>query len=116
MLDKQSKTILNHLISIADENNMVSGYNNIYSLATKYTKNQINDSIDYLKENNYLKVEYAERRPWTIEIKYKGLHYKDFNRIRFNNFFMKSILTPIIVSVITTLLALWLNGFFPIKN
>lgn len=110
MLDKQSKYVLKALIAAADEDNMVCDLDNIYLKTSKYTESQINDSINYMCEEGYITSSYDFKGNVDISIEYKGLHYKDFSRMEFKRFIMKSILTPIIVSIITTLLSLWFKG------
>lgn len=104
MLDKQSKYVLNILLSLIDEDNYIRNNHEIYSKASKYTKNQVNDSIEHLRNEEYLSVNFADNEPYFLSLSYKGLHYKEFDNIKFKEFIRKSIITPIIVTLITTLI------------
>lgn len=100
--------MLNHLISIADEYNSITNCDDI--CVPNYSAKAVLDSIRYLNDKGYIKVSYAwGLHPHQIDINYLGLHYKDFDRVKFKEFIYESFLTPIVVSFITTLLTLWIQ-------
>lgn len=43
---------------------------------------------------------------------HKGRYFDQYEQAEYKEFFMKSIFTPILVALITTLITLWLNGLF----
>ncbi len=112
MLDKQSKLVLNTLIKIANTNNTITDCNKIYSNIKKYSKKQVNDSLGYLHRLVFIEVIYSDDDPYFVSIKYEGLNYKIFSFIEIRKFIFRSILTPVVVSVFTTLIALFLKGYF----
>lgn len=110
MLDKQSKLVIDYLISIADDYGSIDKCKDIHLGIPNYSVRAVYDSIGYLNHIGYINVSYAwGGAPIQIDIQYLGLHYKDFERVKLKNFIYEGFLTPIVISFITTLLTLWIK-------
>lgn len=67
-------------------------------------------SVRYLEENGYIKYQHTTSgHVIRFYLDHKGLHSSEFNRIEFIAFLKKSVLTPIIVAALTSILTvnLW---------
>lgn len=62
--------------------------------------------IQRLKDDGFLESPYSG----TFRLTHKGLHYKEYQFESIKDFALNSILVPIVVSAITTLLTLWLQA------
>ena len=49
--------------------------------------------------------------PWGIVLSEKGRHRIRYAVETFSSFFVKSVLVPILVSILTTLFTIWLSGY-----
>ncbi len=109
MLDKQSKKVLNVLISLADERNLVVSLEKLYDRVPK--KHAI-DSIYYLSRKEYLVVFPGEDEPGGVQVLYEGLHHSNFNWLELKSFIIRSVTTPIFISAVTALITLHIKGLF----
>lgn len=80
-----------------------------------YMNNKIHDEdlrgcIRVLEQEGYIKV--LESTPAYLRVapEHKGFHYKEYKHSEMKEFFLKSVFTPIVVSVITSLITLYLTG------
>lgn len=73
----------------------------------------INATLLYLQERQYISCFVNDDNEVIAVIpEYKGKHYFEFQRAELKQFLIKSILTPILVSTITTIVALQISRYF----
>lgn len=75
-----------------------------YINCSKY-RGELKAIIQCLVDDGYLEEPYA----YTFQLTHKGLHYKEYQFEEIKLFLLRSILTPIVVSMATTLLTLWIT-------
>lgn len=68
--------------------------------------------INLLADEDYIDIVEKNDAYIRVTLTHKGRHFNEYERSEFKTFLMKSIVTPIIVAFITTLITLWLNGRF----
>ena len=126
-MDKLSKKILKYMVkngkgisyscSISED---WDDYANI-GLATlaeaiKADEDTVLAAVEYLTDEGNGYLEYCNMdaswgpSPIGFRLTHRGLHYKEFEQEAVRTFITQSILTPIVVSAITALITLWLNG------
>lgn len=117
-LDKSSKKLLAFMRSQNKGTNYVCAFDDAFSSLTdiviedfaEQLKRDVEDvraNVRFLEENGYLEYQYAtsaKKSKYTVgfHLSHKGLNHKEFNRIDFFNFIKRSILTPIVVSILTS--------------
>ena len=47
-----------------------------------------------------------------VKLTHKGRHYKEHRNAEIKRFLFTSVVVPVIVSALTALVSLWVNGFF----
>lgn len=104
MLDKQSKKVLKAVIKNIDELWNTKCPILLEKHIPQYNAEEIENSLMYLDELGYISCLRAEATVWRIALNYEGEKYFEFALIEFFDFFKKSIITPIIVATLTTLL------------
>lgn len=109
MLNNQCKQVLNLLIRIKKNNLEFNGSKTFKKHLPTKTFNNISYIMKYLKDEGYLDYFVADNDFYTVNLTYKGLAYKSFNFESLKSFIKKSIIVPIIVSAITTLITMWLQ-------
>ena len=67
-------------------------------------------TLDYLAEDGYIRKLYLGGVLYAFSLTESGLHYPEFTATSIKSFVLRSIVTPIIVSAITSLITLWLSG------
>lgn len=73
----------------------------------------INATLLYLHECKYIScLTNEDNEVIAVMPEYKGQHYFEFRRTEIKQFIIKSILTPVIVSIITTFLTLQISRYF----
>lgn len=114
MLDRLSKKVLYYMQT--DTENPSEAYYNFEDDLDELAKEIGSDSesvraaIRYLKRNEYIEFGRTDSgRAVRFYLDHKGLHRKEFSWIEFLEFFKKSILTPIIVAFLTSIVTvnLW---------
>ncbi len=112
-MTKQCRYILNCCKKLNDPDfcyNSETGYiKNVHKLdggiqIKKYT-NETVSAFDYLCENGYLK-----ETQFGYTLTQKGLHPNRMIWEEIRNFLIKSVIIPIIVSSITTLVTMWIKS------
>lgn len=66
--------------------------------------------VRYLEKNDYIKIATLNGSSFGIALEQKGYCFEEYETMSTFNFFCKSVLTPIVVSVATTLITLWLQS------
>lgn len=111
MLDKLSKKILYYMRT--DTENPSETYydfgDDLDEMAEKISSDSesVRAAIRYLEKNEYIKFGYTDSE-YAIRfyLDHKGLHRKELLWIEFLEFFQKSILTPIIVAFLTSVITI----------
>jgi len=111
-LDRKSKKVLKAVIKARNKINFVNGSELLVPLLPKMPINLINESLWHLHDIKLLVCEGGIDEIYNISIPYESVNRREFIWIKFKQFIFKSILTPILVSITTTLIALWVKGFF----
>lgn len=111
MLDKNSKQLLNKLISDMPDlpfNAFSFDYFNEYNL----NNCEVSSQIEYLISNGYLEKCMRNGKWVGYNLTHEGRHYKEIQRLENIDFFKKSILVPIAVSILTTLITAFISHIF----
>lgn len=83
-----------------------------YSWISENYKEPLNSvfaMVRFLEEQGYLKIATGNGNPFGIVLTELALHPHQFGVEKLKKFLLTSIFTPVAVSVITTLLTLWLK-------
>lgn len=75
----------------------------------------LHDTIQVLIDDGYLAAKIENGAYSDIKPTYRGRHYSEYRWLNIKEVLLKSLLLPILVSFITTLLTLALNGIFTVK-
>ena len=112
MLTKDCKILLDCLIN--SESTYLLGWSTISSCLPKsFDSNKLICVLDYLKKEGYLSYEKnLDNEVTYIKLFHKAFAYKELSFIKMKDFLMKSILVPIIVSIFTTLIGLFIKSLF----
>lgn len=128
MIDKLSKKVLKHL---QKESNyscdyFFSFYEDFEAMAKKLSVNEedLRAAIRFLVSEEYVNYIYCGDNPANFQLDHKGAHKWEFDLIKVKKFFIRSIITPIIVSFFTAALTanlwpeiwLWLQGFLKLSQ
>ena len=110
MLYGKSRKVLNAIRFLCSENENTSTLD-----ITIYLKKQIYDEdlrgcIRLLNNEGYIKIIEDTNLYIRVSLTHKGKHFDEYEKAEYKAFFIKSILAPIIVSLATTLITLWING------
>lgn len=73
-------------------------------------ESSINATLRYLVQKGYLRVSYFGKEPKGVVLTELSLRRREFVFESVKEFLFKSILVPISVSVVTSLVTLWLSG------
>jgi len=108
MLDKTSRKVLHFLVN--NEPNMEDGlftYDYV-SCILRLSKAETIDCIRFLDENGLLRCVWVDtggiKHLHGIAVNHKGRHHAEFARLEFYKSVLESVLLPILVSILTTLI------------
>ncbi len=115
-MTKQSKSLLKQLIKFSGkEENLISflgdttcfclNYDTDHTMDYSDYSKQIHGIIQYLVDEGYLVYAY-ENNTYHFQLTHNGLNYQQIHWLKIRDFLIHSIFTPIIVSLVTTLLTL----------
>lgn len=106
-MDKKSKKVLKYLCKHRNYKDYAFFFTNGLREKTanklKISVDDLNECIKFLNEKGYITYHRTDSRIYGFILKHKGIHAEEFERIEKMRFIYKSILVPIIVSIITTL-------------
>ncbi len=117
MLDKLSRKILKHMqtsvLSPSDKYYDFDEDLDAIASAVFTDKESVRTAVYYLQEQGFIKFSYYDNSDMAafFSLDHKGLHYMEFSWIARKEFWIQSILTPIIVTVLTTI---FFNNLWPI--
>ena len=74
-------------------------------LCDKYSPLKVKSALNHLNENGYINFSSSgESYVYWFELKHKGLNYREITWLEFKSFVCKSVIVPIFVSLLTTLI------------
>lgn len=73
-------------------------------ICSKFSETQVLAAIKALEDKDYITCYFAVRAPYIVERHLNGFAYKEIGHKKFLEFLLKSFLTPIVVSFVTTLI------------
>lgn len=113
-LDKKSKQVLKVAVKVQNKLHFIPEGSKLLLefLPKKYTQELTDDVLWHLHEKGYLQCTSGDCTVCRIYVTYEGQNYSEFRRIELKSFLMRSVLTPIVVSLATTIAALWIKGAF----
>lgn len=117
MLDKLSRKILKHMQTEtpSPSNTCYNFDEDLDAIASAVSTDvqSARSAVEYLQKQGYIEFMYFNNLDITSYfcLDHKGLHYREFVWIARKEFLMKSILTPIIVTILTTIS---INNLWPI--
>ena len=97
-LTRIEKRILNALKSSP-------AYESWETICNEFSEDKACSALKALEEKNFLTCTYAGNKPWFVKLNFKGYFYNEIIINEIKEFFLKSIVTPVIVSFITALIA-----------
>lgn len=108
MLDKLSREILKHMNSASQPSDTYYDFDedlDAIASAVSTDSESARAAVRYLQEQGYIKYAYYNNSDMVSRfcLDHKGLHYMEFSWITRKEFWMQSILTPIIVTILTTI-------------
>jgi hypothetical protein len=113
ILDKKSKLVLKVLNKIKNDDNFVAGSQAVLPyMPKKYNQQIIDEVLWHLEDLGYIECQSSEGHVQYINANYKGQNYRELNLIETKELLCKSVILPIIVSAITSLITIWLTGHF----
>ena len=113
MLTKDCKTLLDCLINNSESPHLFGWSTISKHLPESFDSNKLICVLDHLQKESYLSYEKNMANEVTyIELFHKAFTYKEISLIQMKEFLMKSILVPIIVSIFTTLIGLFIKSLF----
>ena len=113
MLTKDCKILLDYLINNGESPHLFGWSTISKHLPKSFDSNKLICVLEHLQKEGYLSYEKNVVNEVTyIELFHKAFTYKEISLIKMKEFLMKSILVPIIVSIITTLIGLFIKSLF----
>ncbi len=109
MLNRHSKKFIKYLRSTSPDFD-----NRVYSYAYLEENHpepieSIFATVRYLSNEGYLEIAKMNGSNFGVILTEKALHPYEFSWVHIKSFLLNSIITPISVSIITTLLTLWIK-------
>lgn len=68
--------------------------------------------LHQLESDRYIKILAEDKLLLSVSPTHKGKHLREYELAEMKHFLFTSILVPIVVSALTTLIGLWITGFF----
>jgi hypothetical protein len=79
------------------------------TLKLNCSKESLLKLLDYLEERGYLHWDEADLTVYDITLTHAGEQYRAFEWLKTKDFLFRSILVPIAVSLVTSVLTLWIT-------
>lgn len=105
-LDKEAIKLLEHLKSTANTSSRIYRFSEYDELAQALntTEYDISETVSYLLKTGYLSYQKANGKNIGFRLSHQGVNYKEMRKNEKIDFFCKSILAPIAVSLFVNLL------------
>ena len=111
MLTKDCKRILDALLSGSDQSTMLLGWETISPLIPKdLDRYKFVNTLEHLQQSGYLSFE--KNLAWEvtfISLNHRALNYKEVSWLELRAFLIRSILVPIAVSAVTSVVTIWIS-------
>lgn len=106
-LDKDAKKLLKGIKKLNSQGIL---YPELYDLVkvTNLSKDDIQTTAYYLSDRDYISAQIGNGELCMFELLHKGHKYKEFQWIAIKVFLMKSVIVPIVVSFITSIISILL--------
>lgn len=112
MLDKKSKKVLKVLNNIKNEDDRVDDFDFLLNKLPKlFSEKMLLNCLYNLKEYHLITYKITTDNVY-IDVLYDGQIYKELEFSQLKSFIKRSIITPIIVAILTTLLTLYVTYQF----
>ena len=115
MIDKTSAKLLNYMISHHDTTSYVWHYGeqfNTMASELQLLPGDLRSCVQHLEATGYIAYHKRNLHGQSISngfcLTHKGLHRREFSWLEIRQFLFRSILTPIVVSILTTIALHWL--------
>lgn len=113
LLTRDCKTVLNFL---NEKNSDTKAYGKLKftdDLPDKFDRGKFINTLDYLQNYGYLTFDKKySHETFYIFLNHKAIHYKEISVQQLKGFIFKSLLIPIVVSTITSLLTIYIRSKF----
>lgn len=111
MFDSKSRKVLKVLNELYKKQGYIgSSYDVLRYCPKRFNQNKVEKVLEYLKIKEYVKYNLFANSLVDIELTHKGENYIEFAWVDFKEYMRKSIATPIIVAIITTLVTLYIKS------
>lgn len=80
------------------------------AILPKLSKHDVEQTLWYLHSQGYIHCQPGDGTIYALEPTYAGEHFQEFDWAETKSFVLRSIVTPIAVSAVTTLLTLFISG------
>ena len=112
MLYGNCKKVLKAAVYQSAESGKTSALDISVHLRNRIRTEDLNGCLAILEDEGYIQITDRESVVPTIIPTHKGIHFGEYRHKEIEHFLFTSILVPVVVSVVTTLVSLWLNGIF----
>lgn len=103
MLDKDSRTAL-AAIKYCDRT--LSSKDLLTHMKQKWPLEKLDASIAYLESRGLVSCVMGDNSFYAVSLTYKGKHYGEFKWLEFKKFLFQSVLVPVFVSFVTSVLTI----------
>lgn len=117
LLSKNAKLVFKHLKLHSDQKMAYQYIVRDLSLGPSDVKSACHQLIlaGLATEYDYAPMPGGGAKPWGISLTEEGRSSRKYFWLKVGNFLFRSIITPIIVAFITTMVTLWVQGMFVAK-
>ena len=114
MLYGKSRKVLNAIRFLCQEESETNIFNIGVYLHNRIQTEDLMGCLDLLssKDEGYIRITRTEPTVY-VTLEHKGRHLYEYEMMKLKQFLRNSIITPIIVSVLTTLITLWITSLIP---
>lgn len=115
MLYGKCKKVLKSIQFLTAKDNITSTFDIAIHMHHNIQDEDLRGCIEALERDGYLTIVQTIGDKGVnirVSLTHKGRHYQEYRRSEIKEFLLKSVLTPIIVSIITTFITLWVSGIF----
>jgi hypothetical protein len=116
-LDKKSKKVLSLINIYRNKYGIIENSEELLLyLPKKYTLNIVDDVLGHLYREEYIVCAFGADSVSDISLTYKGENYREFQWIDLKEFLLKSILVPIAVSAVVSLITIYFTHLFKVSK
>lgn len=116
MLDRKSRQVLHAISKANNGSDTIHGSELLLPyLPKKYTVEMVDRVLWHLQDECYVECTGADDTVCYVFVKYEGQNYKEFNWLKFKEALLKSILLPIGISALTSIITIVLTNLLSEK-